>query len=455
MQNPTIVALSTPWGMSAIAKVRVSGSLVREIVFRTFGRETLTSHRAFFGNYKNVHGEILDQVIAIFFEASKSYTGEDSLEIDCHGSPLIIRSIIDDIIARGAQMAGPGEYTYRAFLNKKLDLCQAEAVLDVIHATNESALRIAQKQLQGKLSEKIFKLSDDLLSILAHIESHIDFSDEDIELNNNIINLVEKVQTDINDIISTHKYRSALQNGISVAIIGAPNAGKSSLLNALLRDDRALVTDIPGTTRDFISENITVGPYHLRIIDTAGLRDTKDVIENLGIQKTLDNIKTAGLCLVVEDLTHSSNLTSEVMHALSETVCVLVKNKIDLVDETNNTDIECELDKKYDFCVSSVKISAKNNTGIQELEQAIVNAIAQNDIMPKDEEFVINARHKEIFEHLQQSLNRAHAILTQRKPIELCAIDIRESLEIIGQITGQYNTEDMLRKIFSQFCVGK
>jgi tRNA modification GTPase len=246
-----------------------------------------------------------------------------------------------------------------------LDLCQAEAVLDVIHATNEEALRIAQKQLQGKLSEKIFQLSDNLLSILAHIESHIDFSDEDIEFNNNIIGMVKNVTDDIANIISTHKYRSALQHGIAVAIVGAPNAGKSSLLNALLRDERALVTDIPGTTRDFISENITIGGYCLRIIDTAGLRETQDVVESLGIQKTIDNIKSADLCLLVEDLSNPNQLSDEIINELSKNICILVKNKIDLIENFYDNQDENFIDDKYKFCRKYVTISAKNNTGIK------------------------------------------------------------------------------------------
>ena len=444
----TIVALSTPWGVSAIAKIRVSGPLVRSIIEGALNRRQLTSHHAFLANYCCQSGAIIDEVIAIFFEEKKAYTGEDSLEIDCHGSPLIIREIIDDIISRGARSAEPGEYTQRAFLNKKLDLCQAEAVLDVIHAKNEEALHIAQKQLRGKLSEKIFQLSDHLLNILANIEAHIDFSDEDLELDSHIELSLKVVQKEIADILLSHQYRKALQDGIAVAIVGAPNVGKSSLLNALLQEERALVTDIPGTTRDFITENIQIGPYGLKIIDTAGLRDTSDVVEAMGIQKTIENIRLADLCLVVKDLSSPVKLNEDVIFELQKKKCITVYNKTDLFHDDKPQNVR-------ESSVDVVYISAKNGDGIENLLKSIKAVISREQLFPSNEEIVINSRHKEIFESVKASIDRAIDILTSQYSYELCASDVRDSLESLGYITGKYNTEDMLGRVFSQFCVGK
>jgi tRNA modification GTPase len=265
----TIVALATPFGISAIAKIRVSGSLTRMLIEKHLGNKNPVTHSVFLASYRSILGKILDQVIVLFFSNGHSHTGEDSMEIDCHGNPLIIRSIIEDLQVSGCRIAEPGEFTKRAYLNHKIDLCQAEAVLDVIHATNESALEISQKQLRGTLSERIFHFSDALLSLLAAIEARIDFVDEDLEFDDKIWDKLDETLKEIETIIDSHKFRKTLLHGISVAIVGHPNAGKSSLLNALLNEERALVSDIPGTTRDFVSENIIIEGFLIKIIDTA------------------------------------------------------------------------------------------------------------------------------------------------------------------------------------------
>jgi tRNA modification GTPase len=257
----------------------VSGPAIKVLLKKHFFREDPVSHLAFLAHYKAISGKILDQIIVLFFSGEYSYSGEDSMEIDCHGNPLIIRSILEDLQLSGCRMAEPGEFTKRAYLNHKIDLCQAEAVLDVIHATNENALEISQKQLRGTLSEKIFHLRDELLSLLAEIEARIDFADEDLEFDENILEKLGTALDEIAKIRDSHKFRRTLMNGISVAIVGPPNAGKSSLLNVLLSEERALVSDIPGTTHDFISENITLEGFLIKIIDTAGLRATHDNIE--------------------------------------------------------------------------------------------------------------------------------------------------------------------------------
>lgn len=444
----TIVALATPLGVSAIAKVRISGPLVKTLCTQHFPqKQTLVSHQAFLAHYTNINGQILDQVIAIFFDAAHSYTGEDALEIDCHGNPLVIHLLIEDLIASGCQMAGPGEFTQRAYLNHRIDLCQAEAVLDVIHATNEAALTTAQRQLQGSLSHEITRLSEDLLNLLAELEAAIDFSDEDLPISPNIPLQIEASLQRIDGILQTHRYRERLLHGVAIAIIGAPNAGKSSLLNALLGEERALVSAIPGTTRDFIRENLVLDDIYIHIIDTAGLRDTRDAVEQLGIEKTLQNIRTADLCLLVIDQNDPQFPDSNILQELTE--CILVWNKSDLPKQQ-----EIKVPSKLND-YPSVTLSAKNQNNIAHLKLEISSYIRARALLPPESAIVINERHREIFEKTRTFLRSAYEALQNRQAYELCASDIRQSLEQLGYIVGRYNTEAMLGKIFERFCVGK
>ncbi|MDR2812607.1 MAG: tRNA uridine-5-carboxymethylaminomethyl(34) synthesis GTPase MnmE [Puniceicoccales bacterium] len=445
----TIVALATPFGVSAIAKIRVSGPLTQILIGKHFGKENPGSRSVFLANYRTVLGKILDQVIVLFFFAERSYTGEDSMEIDCHGNPLIIRSIIEDLQLSGCRIAEPGEFTKRAYLNHKIDLCQAEAVLDVIHATSENALEVSQKQLQGILSEKIFHLSEILLSLLAKIEVYIDFVDEDFEFDGKILNKLDEMLSEIEKIIDSHKFRKTLLHGISVAIVGHPNAGKSRLLNALLNEERALVSDIPGTTRDFISENISIEGFLVKIIDTAGLRITDDEIERLGIKKTIENIRIADLCLIVVDQSNPIPLEEKIIAELQKKVCILVLNKIDL---PKNLSPHLQMELKI---FPQVFISAQYDMGLDTLKSAVAGKIRENVLLPQEITIAINERHREIFQTVHDSISSAKNILNNQQSYELCASDLRFALETLGYITGQYNTEEMLGKIFHQFCVGK
>ncbi|MDR1907014.1 MAG: tRNA uridine-5-carboxymethylaminomethyl(34) synthesis GTPase MnmE [Puniceicoccales bacterium] len=447
--SDTIVALATPFGLSAIAKIRISGPLTQTLIKKHFGKEKFISHSAFLANYKAISEQILDQVIVLFFSGQSSYTGEDSMEIDCHGNPLIIRSLIEDLQLSGCRIAEPGEFTKRAYLNHKIDLCQAEAVLDVIHATNRNALEISQKQLQGALSEKIFHLNDVLLSLLAEIEARIDFSDEDLEFGGEILEGLGIALDEIGKIIDSHKFRKTLLDGISVAIVGHPNAGKSSLLNALLNEERALVSDIPGTTRDFISENMTIEGFLIKIIDTAGLRATENEIEQLGIKKTIDNIRSADLCLIVVDQNVPLLLGEETVAELRKKACILVLNKTDL--EKNSLLHSSEELKIF----PQISISAKYGIGIDILKSAIADKIRENMLVPQEVTVAINERHREIFQTVHDLIFSAKNILSSQQSCELCASDLRLALETLGYITGKYNTEEMLGKIFNQFCIGK
>lgn len=413
------------------------------------GRGSSAAPCVFLAHYRSVSGKMIDQVVALFFPAGRAYTGEDSLEIDCHGNPLIIRSIIEDLRVSGCRGAEPGEFTKRAYLNRRIDLCQAEAVLDVIHATNKNALEIAQKQLRGALSEKIFHLNDALLGTLAEIEVYIDFTDEEWEWDEKISEKLEGVLLEIDEIMGSHRFRRALFHGISVAIVGHPNAGKSSLLNALLGEERALVSDIPGTTRDFISENITIEGFFVKIIDTAGLRATNDTIEQLGIQKTIANIRAADLCLIVVDQNDPQPLAEEMIGELQKKQCILVVNKIDLFGKISSN-----------FCkelrhLPRTFISAKRGTGLDALKAAIANKIRECALLPEDVAVAINERHREIFRDVRNLIFSAKNTLENQRSYELCASDLRLVLETLGCITGKYDAEKLLDKIFSQFCVGK
>jgi tRNA modification GTPase len=447
--SDTIVALATPFGVSAIAKIRVSGPFVAMLMERHLGRGDSAAPCVFLAHYRSVSGRMLDQVVGLFFPAGRAYTGEDSLEIDCHGNPLIIRSIIEDLRISGCRGAEPGEFTKRAYLNRKIDLCQAEAVLDVIHATNENALEISQKQLRGVLSEKIFHLSDALLSLLAEIEIYIDFTDEEWELDEKISEKLEGVLREVDEIMGSHRFRQTLFHGISVAIVGHPNAGKSSLLNALLGEERALVSDIPGTTRDFISENITIDGFLVKIIDTAGLRATNDTIELLGIQKTIANIHAADLCLVVVDQSNPQPFAKEMIGELQRKQYILVVNKIDLLGNFSSNFYK-ELQHS-----PRIFISAKRGTGLDTLKTAIANKIRECTLLSEDVAVAINERHCEIFRDVHHLISSAKNTLESQRSCELCASDLRLALETLGHITGKYDTEELLDKIFSQFCIGK
>ncbi|MDR1590981.1 MAG: tRNA uridine-5-carboxymethylaminomethyl(34) synthesis GTPase MnmE [Puniceicoccales bacterium] len=445
----TIVALGTPFGVSAIAKIRVSGPLTRTLMGRHFGKENLATHSVFLANYRSTSGKVFDQVILLFFSGERSYTGEDSMEIDCHGNPLIIRLIIEDLQLSGCRMAEPGEFTKRAYLNHKIDLCQAEAVLDIIHATHESALEVSQKQLQGTLSEKIFNFSDGLLSLLAEIEARIDFVDENLEFDSGILDKFDKILNEIKKIIDSHKFRKTLLHGISVVIVGHPNAGKSSLLNALLNEERALVSDIPGTTRDFICETITIEGFLIKIVDTAGLRATDDAIEQLGIQKTIEHIRSADLCLIIVDQNVPLPIGEIIVNELQKKVCILVFNKMDLTKNLPPNFLETLKD------FSQISISAKHGMGIDVLKATIAGKIRENKFVPTATTIAINERHREIFQTAHDLIASAKNVLDNQQSYELCASDLRLALEMLGQITGQYSTEEMLGKIFNQFCVGK
>ncbi|MDR0351732.1 MAG: tRNA uridine-5-carboxymethylaminomethyl(34) synthesis GTPase MnmE [Puniceicoccales bacterium] len=444
--DDTIVALATPWGRSAIAKIRVSGSLCLDIIKIVFSRAKVAPRHAYLDNFVTSQGEIVDQVIFLFFDASHSYTGQDSLEIDCHGNPIIITKITDALCTMGCRIAHPGEFTRRAFLNRRLDLCQAEAVLDIIHAKSERALALAQRQLGGILGHRISELSSNLIKILASLEAQIDFPDEEVGFDQNVYQIAIKISQNLQRFIDTNFYKNHLENGIDMVIVGRPNVGKSSLMNALLNTDRAIVSPEPGTTRDFISETIKIGPDVIKIYDTAGIRFPESSLEKIGIDKTLELTSRGDLILLVLDATATDYALDEFRQLSTEKPYLVVLNKIDLLHGQT---------MKMPFAIEGIKISTKTGQGMADLRAAIAKIIAEKNLMPSEDEFIVNSRHVQILSKAKNYLDLAIEKLGQGNHIELAASDVRLSLEILGEITGKYDNESMLDELFGQFCIGK
>ncbi|MDR2779365.1 MAG: tRNA uridine-5-carboxymethylaminomethyl(34) synthesis GTPase MnmE [Puniceicoccales bacterium] len=454
MQRGTIVALATPTGVSAIAVIRISGPLSSQLFGYFVSKDECSPKTLYHCKYLSTEKKILDDILIVFFSAINSYTGEDAVEIYCHGNMLIVEKVLADLCSRGCRFAEPGEFTKRAFLNGKLNLCQAEAVADVIHATNERAMQVAQNQLNGILSDKINEIGKNLLNILVELEKEIDFSDDEITdddmLLQEILQKIEAIREDIKILIESNKYHSVIHDGISAVILGEPNAGKSSLFNFLLGEDRAIVSEIAGTTRDIISEKIVVGNNVLKICDTAGLRDGKlGEVEQTGIAKAMAKAASADFFLIVVNASSCALpvIPQKIIRCFNNQNALVVINKIDLPKNWYANDFLPHLDR--------VEISIKNATNAQALKTKILEIISRNKTLSSDVDIVVNARHVDILRRANEYLGTAQSKLFQPLHIETIASDIRQSLEILGEIIGTYDNERTLDLIFSNFCVGK
>lgn len=457
-QNTTIVALSTPQGVGAIGVIRLSGPQAIEITNSIFKGKDLMQQQAntlHFG--KIVDGQtILDEVVVALFKAPKSYTGENIVEISCHGSPYIQKSILALLIKKGCTSALPGEFTLRAFLNGKLDLSQAEAVSDLIASNSKSAHQIAMHQMRGGYSNQIKELRDELIHFASMIELELDFSEEDVEFANrdDLKSLIEKIRLALNQLIESFQLGNAIKEGIPVVIAGKPNAGKSTLLNALLNEERALVTEIEGTTRDTIEDEINIKGTIFRFIDTAGIRQTDDKVEALGVKRTLEKIETAALVMLLIDL----NTTSPTLlqKTIDEIKPSLEKNNAKLLIIGNKVDLKnlAEAKKQFEDFDNIHFISAKEKWNIEELKESILET-AQVHILNEDQTLVSNTRHWEALSKADEALATALHGLNHSLPGDLVAMDIRAALHQLGLITGQVTTDDLLGNIFSRFCIGK
>lgn len=450
----TIVALATPPGIGAIGVIRLSGARSLTIINALFPSKDLAqqpSHTLQVG-YLKQGDQLLDEVVLSLYRSPRSYTGEDVIEISCHGSPYIHQQIIDVCVASGARLARPGEFTQRAFLNGKLDLAQAEAVADVIASNTAASHRAALHTMRGGFSLQLKELREQLLRFAALIELELDFSQEDVEFADRqaLYELVNQLTQSTSQLISSFRLGNVIKNGVSVAIIGRPNSGKSTLLNALLNENRAIVSDIPGTTRDTIEEVININGILFRLIDTAGIRQhTHDVIETAGMERSLAKMEQAGLVILLLDAAEERVELEKWKQELDQKQLnyLLVVNKIDEAGEAVAR-------PKFDGIAHLIFISAKEGTGIELLRQQMSDAVIAGSVQAENT-VVTNARHYQALLETDKSLIDIRNGLDNGLPGDLLALDIRRCLHWLGEITGEINNEDILDEIFSKFCIGK
>lgn len=450
-ETSTITAFATPLSESAIAVIRVSGPDSHRIAKEVFKpKKEIKARYAAFGVYKSISGNPLDECLYITFNDKSSYTGEDSLEIYCHGNPFIAKKIFSDLVARGCRQALPGEFTRRAFLNGKMDLTQAEAVADVISARSEIALNAAQKLLSGTLGKKISEWNENILRLLAEIESQIDFSDEEVpELDRYFFEpkLLEII-SELKHTENTARYSSAVHDGINVVIFGPPNAGKSSLLNILVGEERALVSEEAGTTRDFISENINIGSYRIRILDTAGIRDhAASKIEEAGIKRSIECMKKADFFVFVVDASAEvPEISDEVRSLISSENTLIVLNKIDLGISLDSDAFFPEFEK--------IPLSLLSPNAYSVLSEKILSVLRNKEIVPQDDILIVGIRHAEALSRSRVCLEEAIDSLGI-VPLEFTANNLRGAVNELAEILGRFDNEKVLDKVFSAFCIGK
>lgn len=448
----TIAALSTPVGESAIAVIRLSGPACAEIGQQALGRsQALKPRFAHFGHYRDLRGQVIDDCVVTLFEQGKSFTGEAMLEIAPHGNPLIVQKIMEDLFARGCRPAEPGEFTRTAFLNGKMDLSQAEAVSDLIRARSDRSIEVAQRQLHGSVGRKMSELTDRLLAVMAHIEAYIDFPEEDLpaEDQEGPAQDLRRVIDETRDLIETQHYSALLHEGIKTLIVGEPNVGKSSLINALTGSERAIVSDVPGTTRDFISSFMMLGSWRIEILDTAGLHEAGDRIEQIGIQHTIEQAETADFFLLMLDSTQPSpTLPDALVERMTAENTLVLENKIDLDSACAHSDFL----SAFKHC----RLSLKSRDGLQAFRDTWLAAIDAGLTQPIGTDgLVVNARHAAALTESVDALELAASKMKDGELSELVAADLRDAIESIGKVVGKVDNERMLDSLFKQFCIGK
>ena len=484
--SATIVALATPPGVGAIGVIRLSGPLaigLTDSIFKGKQLENQESHTAHFGRIVAADARILDEVLVTIFKGPHSYTGEDTAEISCHGSPYILQEIIQLCLAKGARLAEPGEFTLRAFLNGKMDLTQAEAVADLIASESAAAHDVAINQLRGGFKHEIQKLRAELINFASLVELELDFGEEDVEFadHNDLKNLVEKIRGHIQPLIQSFALGNALKTGVSTVIAGRPNAGKSTLLNALLNEERAIVSDIPGTTRDTIEEVLNIRGIQFRLIDTAGIREAQDTIEAIGVARTMEKIGQASILVYVWDVAGGMTIREvwedleRLMEGKSPSDLLVVCNKMDrnplfdtawLLDPTLSGvhpyllgELSSQLPNPEEIGIklsgsSLIPISAKNEMNIEFLKEKLFETAAGEGIGTQSV-VVANARHHDALRRADEALAAVLTGLDANITGDFVAQDIRRSLAYLGEITGEIGVEDLLGNIFGKFCIGK
>lgn len=450
--SDTIVALATPAGVGAIGVIRLSGDRAIEIVnavFKPKDLSTQASHTIHYGRIESA-GRVYDEVVASLYIAPRSYTKENVVEISCHGSPFIQESILQLFVEQGARFARPGEFTQRAFLNGAFDLAQAEAVADVIAADSAAAQNAALHQLRGGFSKELAALREELIHFASLIELELDFGEEDVEFadRKDLEALVNQLLTNIRPLVSSFRAGNAVKNGVATVIVGKPNAGKSTLLNALLNEDRAIVSDIAGTTRDSLEDEWTLGGIKFRLVDTAGLRETNDVIEALGVERTQAWVKKAQVVIYMADA------TSETPAGFAAGVEALGALDIPVVKLLNKVDQIADLSGFQSAIPDLIPISAKNRDGLNDLETALLNVVGLYQVSTNGT-LVTNLRHYQQLLQTQETLEGVLNALQIGLTGDLIAQDLRYALHHLGEITGQISNDDLLKNIFGKFCIGK
>ncbi len=461
-ENDTIAAIATASGDGGIAVIRISGEKSLTIIDQIFSKsgkdieiENYEAHHLYHGHIiEEETGKMLDEVLCVVMKSPNSYTGEHMAEIHSHGGNLVPRKILDLLFKLGARPANPGEFTLRAFLNGKMDLAQAEAVTDVVNAQTEQGLKQAELQLEGALSSKINNYKSNLADILAEIEAQVDFPEEDIDsiAKERLISKTNELIENISILIKSYEEGRIIKNGVNTAILGKPNAGKSSLLNQLIMKDRAIVSPIPGTTRDFIEEMIDVRGIALKLIDTAGIRTTDDQIENIGVELAKKKAEEAELIIaVIDSSTELNNDDIAILEQIKNKKAIIVLNKSDIEPKISQNDLKPHIDSKI-----LIVTSAKTGSGIEDLKNSIKELIMQNSSQTESSEIVLTElRHKLALERSVESLESFLTAIEINESPEFLALDLRVALDALGEITGEVTTEDILGRIFSKFCIGK
>jgi tRNA modification GTPase len=456
----TIAAISTPPGVGGIAIIRVSGKNAIKIVAKIFEMKNkknfvdAKSHRIYYGYIREIKSnKILDEVLVSVMKEPNTFTREDTVEINCHGGSVVAKKVLEEVIYVGARLAEPGEFTKRAFLNGRIDLVQAEAIIDIINAKTDNGLSVAVGQLEGGLSEQLKDIRKRILSLSAHLQAAVDFPEEEIEelKEENVEKELKDILFKIEGMLSTADIGKIVRDGLNTVIIGRPNVGKSSLLNAMVREKRAIVTEIPGTTRDIIEEYINIKGIPLKVIDTAGIRDTNDIIEKIGVKKSKELINNAELIILILD--GSEEITENDRNIIS---LVKEKNTIVLI---NKTDLNVVID--YDYIENIFKenivleVSVKEGTGLEDLENAIYDMFYSGKVKINNDYLITNIRHKELLIRTGEEINQALTSLNEGMPMDMITIDLNNAIQSMGEILGLTVSEEIIDRIFRDFCLGK